>query len=156
MSQTWLLLAAEKGGCCSVVQMHLYAMIPGELCSTGISGKGWWGLGLAAVQFWWGWGVEATVAEWGRTGSQTQQWNLGTEEAGWTHEPDAQQANYLILFMWSQCCVTWISSWCFAAEGNTWMKIRLGIQSDAGAPQLLLLGAGITCKWRCKYCCLWW
>lgn len=38
-SQTWLLFAAEEGGCRSVVQMHIYAVIPGELAVLGDLGR---------------------------------------------------------------------------------------------------------------------
>lgn len=39
MSQTWLLFAAEEGGCLSVVQMRIYAVIPGELAVLGDLGR---------------------------------------------------------------------------------------------------------------------
>lgn len=38
----------------------------------------------------------------------------------------------------------------FAAEGNTWMKARLGLQSDTVATQLCSWVAGISCVCRCK------
>lgn len=39
MSQTWLLFAAEDGGYVSDVQMHIYAIIPGELVVLGYLGR---------------------------------------------------------------------------------------------------------------------
>lgn len=39
MSQMWLLFAAEEGGCLNVVQMRIYAVIPGELAVLGDLGR---------------------------------------------------------------------------------------------------------------------
>lgn len=48
MSQTWLLFAAEEGGCYSVIQIHIYAMIPGELAVLSYLGRAF---GIVSVQF---------------------------------------------------------------------------------------------------------
>lgn len=122
--------------------------------------EGRWGFDTVSVQFcwWWGWGVEATVAEWGRTGSQTQQWSLGTE-ADLIRQPGDQQVNDLFLFMWSQWPVlVWhgsVPGVLQQREIPEWKPVW-GARVTQWPHSHCFWVAVISCMCRYKYSCLWW
>lgn len=142
MSQTWLLFAAEESGCLSVVQMRIYAVIPGELAVLGDLGREmgiWRGVCAVLLVVGMSWSNCCRMRQDRLTNTAVKFGNRSRfDTSAWW--PTSKWPRLVHVKPVTSACVTWISSWCFAAEGNTWMKTSLGNQSDTVATQPLLLG----------------
>lgn len=157
VSQTWLLFAAE-GECCSVVQRHVYTIIPGELAVLGYLGRGDGDLAYylcsnGGMRSWSNWcrirqdRLTNTAVKFGNRRGRFDK-SAWCPASKWPHLVHVKPATI--------ACVTWMSSWCLQQREIPEWKPGWGSRVIQWPHSSALGWLALAVCAGARYSCLWW